>query len=176
MSERVGNSQSATSTQVKTRSVETPTRECADSPAHPSLAETSVHRGIDHRPVVAHQPASKARVVSKGQMNKADGLAFSAREPRRLARRTRRRQGLPETVTDPRVIARIVLLMTSGGRHVGDATPDGPGSARPASPTRPQANKGQAGRTASTFVEAPSPVFTPPMREGKPTFDNAPRA
>jgi len=78
-------------------------------------------------------------VISKGQMNEADGLAFSAREPQRLARRTRRRQGLPETVTDPRVIARIVLLLTSGGRHVGDATPDGPGSARPASPTRPQA-------------------------------------
>jgi hypothetical protein len=79
--------------------------------------------------VVAYQPTSGARVVSKGQMNEADDLAYSAREPQSLARRTRRRQGLPETVTDPRVIARIVLLLTSGGRHVGHATPDGPGSA-----------------------------------------------
>jgi hypothetical protein len=68
-------------------------------------------------------------VVSKGQMNEADDLALSAREPQSLARRTRRRQGLPETVTDPRVIARILLLLTSGGRHVADATPDGTGSA-----------------------------------------------
>jgi hypothetical protein len=79
--------------------------------------------------VVAYQPASGARVGSKGQMNEADDLAYSAREPQSLARRTRRRQGLPQTVTDPRVIARIVLLLTSAGRHVEDATPDGPGSA-----------------------------------------------
>ena len=79
--------------------------------------------------MVAYQPASGDRVVSKGQMNEADDLALSAREPQSLARRTRRRQGLPETVTDPRVLARIVLLLISGGRHVGDATPDGPGSA-----------------------------------------------
>jgi len=62
-------------------------------------------------------------------MNAAESLPFSAREPQSLARRTRRRQGLPETVTDPRVIARIVLLLTSGVRHMGDVTPDGPGSA-----------------------------------------------
>jgi hypothetical protein len=67
-------------------------------------------------------------------MNEADGPASFAREPQRLARRTRRRQGLPETVTDPRVIARIVLLLTSGGRHVGGATPDGPGSAEETGP------------------------------------------
>ena len=69
---------------------------------------------------------------TRGHMNEAESLPFSAREPQRLARRTRRRQGLPETVTDPRVIARIVLLLTSGGRHVGDATPEGPGSAEEA--------------------------------------------
>jgi hypothetical protein len=86
--------------------------------------------------VVAYQPASGARVVSKGQMNEADDLAYSAREPQSLARRTRRRQGLPETVTDPRVLARIVLLLISGGRHVGDATPEGPGSAGEAGPDR----------------------------------------
>ena len=65
---------------------------------------------------------------TRGQMNAAESLPFSAREPQRLARRTRRRQGLPETVTDPRVIARIVLLLTSGGRQMGDARPHGPGS------------------------------------------------
>ena len=70
----------------------------------------------------------------QGQMNEAESLAFSAREPQRLARRTRRRQGLPETVTDPRAIARIVLLLTSGVRHVGDATLDGPGSAEETGP------------------------------------------
>jgi hypothetical protein len=89
--------------------------------------------------MVAYQPAS-ARVVSKGQMNEADDLAYSAREPQSLARRTRRRQGLPETVTDPRVIARIVLLLTSGGRHVGDAT-DGPGSAEETGITRAEQAK-----------------------------------
>jgi hypothetical protein len=68
-------------------------------------------------------------------MNEANGLAFSAREPQSLARRTRRRQGLPETVTDPAVIARIVLLLTSGGRGlVGEATPEGDGSAEETRP------------------------------------------
>jgi len=112
-------------------------------------------------------------------MNEADGPASFAREPQRLARRTRRRQGLPETVTDPRVIARIVLLLTSGGRHVGGTTPDGPGSADETGPhrrgRRPNLNAKPASDTLNVR-SSPSPVFTPPVREGKPTFGNTSRA
>lgn len=86
--------------------------------------------GPDHHAVLEWCAPSPDDISEgpEGQMNAAESLPFSAREPQSLARRTRRRQGLPETVTDPRVIARIVLLLTSGGRHMGDARPDGPGS------------------------------------------------